>query len=170
MVIATTKERSSRHIPVLPARVFASRLAAWLLIASTTSTKLMEKSASFWGMTRGPVIWSSTPKKLTSPAASSQEWMLCGNFGSRGIGARILSTKVLDLRIWRYQFVAIFTLSWQVNNWLSITHFPTKRTALKEKPSGLVSANFYRLRVRATQCTLNSSKEYSSINSAMESR
>ena len=56
----------------------------------------------------------------------------CGNFGSREIGARILSTKVLDLRIWRYQFVAIFTLSWQVNNWQSITHFPTKRTALKE--------------------------------------
>merc|ERR1712226_1799569 len=55
---APTKEKSSRHIPVLPARVFVSRLAAWLLTASTTFTKLMEKSASFWGMTRGPVIWS----------------------------------------------------------------------------------------------------------------
>ena len=54
---------------------------------------------------------------------------------------------------------------------ISKTHFPPRRTALKEKPKAawyqLISIE---LRVRATQHILNKGKEYSSITSAMESR
>ena len=70
-----------------------------------------------------------------------------------------------------YEFVVYFQVADKLTTGISKTHFPTKRTALKEKPKAawyqLISIE---LRVRATQHILNKEKEYSSITSAMKGR
>ena len=70
-----------------------------------------------------------------------------------------------------YALVIYSQVADKLTTGISKTHFPHKRTALKEKPNlacyQLISIE---LRVRATQHILNKGKEYSSITSAMESR
>ena len=64
---------------------------------------------------------------------------------------------------------SIFQVADKLTTGISKTHFPPRRTALKEKTKvawyQLISIE---LRVRATQHILNKEKEYSSITSANE--